>query len=82
MALEDDLNTFRRELPRLLEQPENRGKYALIHGAKVVEEVFPTLDAALAVGYERFGLEPFLVQEITDEERPLYFSRNVSPCRW
>ena len=80
MAVADELEAFRRELPRLLQHPENRGKYALVHGGKV-EEVFPTMEAALAAGYERFGLEPFLVQEITDAEKPRYFSRNVTPCR-
>ncbi len=39
------------------------------------------MESALTAGCERFGLEPFLVQEITDEERPRYFPRNASLCR-
>jgi hypothetical protein len=79
MALEQELETFRRELPQLLLQSENRGKYALIHGDKV-DSVWATMDEALNAGYERFGLEPFLVKEITDDEKPRYFSRNVTRC--
>jgi len=80
VALEEELNAFRRELPRLLQQAQNQGKYALVHGGKI-EDVLPTIDDALNAGYDRFGLEPFLVQEITDEEKPRYFSRNVTSCR-
>jgi len=52
--------------------------------APVVPAIAPitiAFDDALAAGYDRFGTDPFLVQEITDDERPKYFSRNVAPCR-
>lgn len=74
MALENELDTFRRELPALLRDPANRGAFALVHGPVVVG-CFPTFEAALAAGYERFGLSPFLVKEVTDREEPRYFSR-------
>lgn len=79
MPLEQEWQTFLNELPRLLADPANRGKFALIHGAAVLG-IFGSEDEALAAGYDRHGLDPFLVQEITDEKKPKYFSHNVSRC--
>jgi hypothetical protein len=69
---------FDRELPTLLADSANEGKYALIHG-DAIDSVWPTLDEALHQGYERFELEPFLIRHIVEHEKPVYFSRSVSP---
>jgi hypothetical protein len=79
MTLELEWKTFKEELPRLLESGE-RGKFALVRG-NVVAGSYATRDEALSAGYERFGIDPFLVQEITDEMKPKYFSHNIKPCR-
>ncbi len=79
MPLDRELETFARELPGLLADPANRGQFALVGGDLLVG-VYPSFDAALEVGYERFGLGPFLVKEVTDHEVPKYFSRNLAPC--
>jgi hypothetical protein len=76
VALEKELDTFRRELPRLLGDPLYRGMFVLIQG-NTVANVYPTFDAALSAGYDKFGLEPFLVKEVTEYEEPKYFSRNL-----
>ena len=76
MALEQELETFRRELSRLLADPVARGTFALVQGETVVG-LYPTFEAALAAGYDRIGLVPFLVKEVTDHEEPRYFSRNL-----
>ena len=76
MALETELTTFHRELAGLLADPSKRGSFALVHG-DAVAGVFPNFDLALAAGYERFGLDPFLVKEVTEHEEPRYFSRNL-----
>ena len=76
VALEKELETFHRELPALLADSARRGKFVLIHGDSVAD-CFPTFDEALAAGYERFGLAPFLVKEVTEHEKPRYFSRNL-----
>jgi hypothetical protein len=78
MPLQKELSTFARELPNLL--PTQRGKFVLIHGHRV-DSTWSSLDEALEAGYDRFGLKAFLVQEITDQEESLFFSRNVTPCR-
>jgi hypothetical protein len=79
VELERDLQAFRTALPELIKAAGNRGKYALIHEA-MSDSVWPTFDDALGAGYARFGTDRFLVQEITDIEKPKYFSRNVAPC--
>jgi hypothetical protein len=79
MSLERELETFRRELPNLLRDPANHDKFALIHG-DTLHGVWPTVDDALTAGYDKFQLEPFLVKEVTEHERPRHFSRNVTRC--
>ena len=76
MPLEQELETFRRELPNLLKEESNRGKFVLIHGNDVVG-VWSTREEALPVGYNRFGVDTFLVKEVTEQERPRYFSRKI-----
>jgi hypothetical protein len=71
---------FDRELPTLLADPANHGKYALLYGDRV-DSIWHTFDEALEQGYERFGVESFLVRHIVEHEEPLYFSHSVSPCQ-
>ena len=80
MALEQEWQTFQRELPALLRDSVNLGKYVLVKGDKV-DSVWPTLDEGLNAGYDRFGLEPFLVPEINDRPEPRYFSHSVTRCQ-
>ncbi len=77
--LERELEAFKRELQRLLTNPENKGKVVLICG-DAVDSIWPTVDEALNAGYDKFGLKPFLVKEIVEHEKPLYFSRNLKRC--
>lgn len=77
MSTEQDFAAFKRELPALLAVPENVGKYALIHAEKI-DSIWPTFEEAAHAGYERFGVEPFLVQHILEKEKPRYFSRRVA----
>ena len=71
---------FEQELPALLADPNNVGKYALIHGESI-DSVWPTLEKAVEEGYGRFGLDAFLVRHIVADEEPIYFPHSVSPCR-
>jgi hypothetical protein len=74
--LETELATFRRELPALLADPANQGKYVLIHGGEIAG-IFPDVESGLEAGYDRFELAPFLVKQIAAREEPKYFSRNL-----
>jgi hypothetical protein len=76
-SLRIELDTYEREKVRLLY--EGRGKYALIHGTEVAG-IWNTYGDALTAGYERFGLEPFLVKQIQAVERVEIITRLVSPC--
>jgi hypothetical protein len=76
VALEKELETFRRELAGLLADPTNPGKFALVHGDSVAG-VYRDFDEALAAGYDQFGLMPFLVKEVTAHEKPAFISRNL-----
>ena len=77
MALEKELETYQRELPNML---NNEGKYALIHDSAVVD-VFETYADALKIGYQQFGLKPFLVKQIQAVEQAQYITRDVKfPC--
>jgi hypothetical protein len=80
VALEKELETYLRERPRLLAEG-HAGQFVVIHGEEVVG-VYPDLGQALTAGYDRFGLdESFMAREITESDKPLHFSRNVTRAR-
>jgi hypothetical protein len=76
MALEREIETYRRKLPELLVQ---KGKYVVIHHDEVVG-TFDGLEDALRAGYERFNDEAFLVRQINDTEKVLVTSKGIRPC--
>jgi len=75
MALERELATFQEKLPELA---KDEGKFALVKGSEVVG-VFTSSEDALKMGYERFGLEPFMVKQIHVIERVQFISRFIEP---
>jgi hypothetical protein len=58
----DEWKTFKREVYRLM-CAGNKGRFALIKGSEVVS-VWDTLTDATQAGRERFGEQPFFVQEV------------------
>ncbi len=76
MALEKELETYKRELPKLL---QDEGKFVLIHGDDVVS-TYTSYQDALQVGYEKFKLDPFLVKKIEKNETVFFFTRSFEPC--
>jgi hypothetical protein len=75
MALERELDTYRRELPRLL---QDEGKFVLVHGDEVAG-VYDTEESAVEAGDDRFGLEPFLVKQISRSEEPRLVPYDLTP---
>lgn len=75
MALEKELATYNANLPELKAQA---GKYVLIHGEDVTD-TYSAYDDALKEGYEKCGLEPFLVKRIEAVEQAHFISRFVAP---
>ena len=75
MALEKELATYKRELPKLL---ANTGKFVLIHEDEVAG-CWETYPDALQEGYRLFGLQPFLVKQIQPVEFIHHMTRDVHP---
>ena len=78
VATKELWEAFQHALPDLLANPENVDKYALIHGGKV-DSLYSTKEEGHEAGYEKFGIEPFLVQHVVQKEIPRYCSRSVVP---
>jgi hypothetical protein len=75
MALEQELETYKAKLP---EWAEHEGKFVLIHGADVVD-FYSTYEDAIKIGYSKFGLESFLVKQVSRIEPIQYVSRLTAP---
>jgi len=71
MALEKELECYKRKLPELLNE---QGKYVLVAGDDLIG-VFGTYEDALKQGYNLFGLQPFFVQQIQPVEQPQFITR-------
>ena len=77
LALEQELQTYKRELANLLPQ---QGKFVLIQDDKVID-VFGTYEDALKAGYKVAGLEPFMVKQIQAIEQVQFITRDIGlPC--
>jgi hypothetical protein len=76
MALEREIETYRKELPRLLAAGQ-AGRFVLIKGEKVVG-TWDTQAAAIQAGRERFGLEPLAVKRIDPRDVEL-LKRLIAP---
>jgi hypothetical protein len=77
VALEKELETYRRALPQLLSQ---EGKFVVVHQEEIAG-IFGTYGDAVRAGYERFALDPFLAKQIEAVERVRTFSRDLKrPC--
>jgi hypothetical protein len=75
MALEKEMETYKKKLPELT---AFEGKFVLIHGDDVID-TFSSYDDAIKEGYSRFKLEPFLVKRISSIEQIQFISRFVEP---
>jgi len=68
MTHEQEIKTYRRELPKLLQTP---GRFVLIKGKRVLG-VFEDRDSALDAAYQQLGPRvAFLVKKIEAVERPI-----------
>ena len=75
-VLDRELETFHRELPNLL--LSDAGRYALVHGDKV-DSAWSTWEDAVQAGYRLFGLEPFLVKQISLIEEAFFTTKDIAP---
>jgi len=77
MALEREVKTYKDKLPEL---QANEGKFVLICGDEVVG-IFDSYQDALSAGYDRCGINPFLVKQISTVEVLASFTRDLDLCR-
>ncbi len=77
MALEKEQHAYARAIESLLPQA---GKFVVIGGDNVVG-VYDTYSDALTAGYDKCGLEPFLVKQIQVIEQIQFFTRDIAACR-
>lgn len=69
MPLEKELARFDRELPQLLRTM--RGQYVVIHGDDPIAGPFATENEAYKAGIAQFGIDPFLIMLVLEEEKPI-----------
>jgi hypothetical protein len=67
VEIDRELETYRRELPRLLEEGRE-GRFVLIHGDRL-DSFWPDDGTAYGAGCERFGVSPFPVKQVLRDER-------------
>jgi hypothetical protein len=72
LPLEAELDVFEAHLPGWVER---EGQHVLIKGEEIVG-FFPTREEALVDGFSRFGIVPFLVKQIAQNE-PVYTLAHV-----
>ena len=73
--LEKEIETYNTKLSSWAAR---EGQFVLIHQDTVVG-FYHAYDQALRVGYEQFGIEPFLVKQVMQTERSHFVSRLVAP---
>jgi hypothetical protein len=74
MALEKEIETYQAKLPTLL---AHQGKFVVIHGMDVLG-FFDTYADAVQAGYEKCGLDSFLVKQVQEVEQVQFIT--ASPC--
>jgi len=75
MALEKEMATYEANVNKWTDQA---GKFVLIHGEDVVD-FFAAYEDALKAGYQKFGLDQFLVKQINAVGAAQYITRHVLP---
>ncbi len=75
--LAQEAAVYRRNLK---DWAEHESEYVLIKGEEVCG-FHSSYEDALKAGYERFGLEPFFVKQVSAVEQAHHITRFVEPCR-
>ena len=74
MALEREKATYWSKLPELVRSGE--GRFVIIHGDEIAG-FEDTYEGALQVGYDRYGLDGFLVHRVARVEPVHFLSRGL-----
>lgn len=74
-VLEREIAAFEEQLPSMLE--EHRGKYVVFHGDNNLGYWHCQADAINAA-YKKLGNVPFLVERVSEYDRPKTFTRDIN----
>ncbi len=77
--LKEELTAYEKRKDELIET-HGEGKFVLVHGAEIAG-VWDSYGDALKSGYEKFGLQPFLVKQLQAIEQAQFVTRNIFPCQ-
>lgn len=78
MALEEEMETYRKLVGDHDKAQEHHGQYTLIQGEDVVG-FFSSFDDALREGYRQFKPGSFLVKQVSAIEE-VHFATRLVPC--
>ena len=76
MELQKELATYEARRSELLDRA---GEYVLIRGDEILG-FYHSYEDAIAGGYEKVGLKPFLVKKIEPVEAALFSTRDFPRC--
>ena len=76
LKFQEEIQAFESALPALLANHD--GQYVVIRGPELERQIFPTYEAALGWGYEKFGLESFFVKQIADQSHVTHYMRGFA----
>ncbi len=69
-----ELRAYQTALPDLMKH--HKGQFAVIRGDRIAG-CFDTHDEAMDWAYDEFGLEPFFLKRISEEENVAHFIRDL-----
>jgi len=73
----EELVAYEAALPRLLQHHDKQ--YVVIRGQELVS-YFDTYEAAIEWAYEKYGLQPFFVKQVSLEENATRYIRDLGTC--
>ncbi len=73
----EELIAYEAALPSLLQQHHHQ--YVVIRGTNLVN-YFDSYEEAIDWAYEAFGLSPFFVKQVSEEENVAHYIRDLGTC--
>ena len=75
-TLSKNLEFFKNELPKLLNDVAYKDKFVIIHDAKICG-VFDSFDGAITEAVSKFQPTDFIIQQVIDENERVNFLRSA-----
>jgi hypothetical protein len=72
-----ELRAYEAALPELMAR--HQGQFVVIYGSQFAH-FSDDYEEALEWAYEKYGLEPFFVKQVSEEENVAHYIRDFGPC--